>query len=210
MYLDSCWKLLLGRKWKTKTVSKKQVDLVFSFLLPTELEGSDTLTHSFYFLLANSQLKTGYHYAKYITKVPTRAQNPIFVSARFPCGWAKGLWSFLQQIQLCNQSHSIMQINSRIFYSPLRSHHSAQSCSLFQIKSQELWLVCENHREGREEVLQELLKSLSQISAFGAKLKFGITSSWVQNIHRALYKTSWYTLLHFQMPGSNTVVCHRK
>lgn len=48
-----------------------------SFLLPTELEGSDRLTCSFHFQGANLQLKTGYHYIKNIIEAHTRTQNSI-------------------------------------------------------------------------------------------------------------------------------------
>lgn len=71
---------------RQKRLAKSKQIWFSAFSSPTELEGSDRLTHSFYFSLANLQIKTGYHYAKNIIKVPTRAQNPIFVSAVFPCG----------------------------------------------------------------------------------------------------------------------------
>lgn len=74
-----------------------------------------------------------------------------------------------------------MQINSRIFYSPRSDLITQCRADLsFQIKSQELCLVCENHREAREEVLQELLKrdSLSQILACVVRSKFGITTAF--------------------------------
>lgn len=76
----------------------------------------------------NLQLKAGYHYIKNITE-PTRAQN-LILQVLCPPVRAQGLWSPLQQTQLCNQSDSIMQINSSIFYSQFRSHHSALSWSL--------------------------------------------------------------------------------
>lgn len=46
-----------------------------SFLLPTELQGPVRLTR-FHLLVANLQLKTGYHYIKSIVIAHTRTQNP--------------------------------------------------------------------------------------------------------------------------------------
>jgi hypothetical protein len=112
-------------KERQKRLAKSKWIWFYSFLFHTELERSGRLTHSFYFQVANLQLKTGYHYIKSITKAYTRLKIPISVSAMSPCWWAQEPWSPLQQTQLCNQLDSIMQINSSIFYSQFRSHHSA-------------------------------------------------------------------------------------
>lgn len=113
-------------------------------------------------------------------------ENPFCMCSKHPlAGRAKGLWSPLQQTQLCNQSDSIMQINSSIFYSPFGSHHSALSWSLVSTQITGIMPCLWKSQRMGEEVLKDLLNhiSYSPISTLGTKHKFGIiiTSAQVPN-----------------------------
>lgn len=88
---------------------------------------------------------------------------------------AQGFWSPLQQTQLCNQSDSIMQINSSIFYSPFTSHHSALSWSLVSNQITGIMPCLWKSQRMGEEVLKDRLNyiSYSPISTLGTKHKLG-------------------------------------
>lgn len=88
---------------------------------------------------------------------------------------AQGLSSPLQQTQLCNQSDSIMQINSSIFYSPFRSHHSALSWSLVSNQITGIMPCLWKSQRMGEEVLKDRVNyiSYSPISTLGTKHKLG-------------------------------------
>lgn len=180
------------KKERRRRLAESKQLWFFSFLLPTELEGSDRLTCSFHFQEANLQLKTRYHYIKNITEAHTRTQNSILhVQCPFVRG-AQGLWSPLQQTQLCNQLDSIMQINSSIFYSPFRSHHSALSWSLVSNQITGIMPCLWKSQRMGEEVLKDLLNHISHslISTLGTKHKLGviIISAQVRNTQQRLQK----------------------
>lgn len=101
-----------------------------------------------------------------------------------PCWWAQGLWSPLQQTQLCNQSDSIMQINSSIFYSPFRSHHSALS-----------WSLASNQITG---IMFRLWKSLK-------KRRGSITRIIESRVFFPDFYTGWTQGNHFFSGAKNTV-----
>ena len=180
------------QKERRKCLAESKRLWFYSFLLPTELEGSDRLTCSFHFQGANLQFKTRYHYITNITEAHTRTRKSILHVQRPLAGGAKGLWSPLQQTQLCDQSDSIMQINSSIFYSPFRSHHSALSWSLVSNQITGIMPCLWKSQRMGEEVLKDLLNhiSYSPISTLGTKHKFGIiiTSAQVPNTQQRRQK----------------------